>query len=83
MVLGLVFLFGLILGLMLMVSEDGVSFVFAKKLMCRLGLHKIKVRIGRLRINKYYCQYCKRPRKHPDLKIVDGGNKVSSSDFKF
>lgn len=83
MVLGLVFLFGIVLFFMLMASEDGISFALAKRLLCKMGLHKIRVRIGALRINKYYCQYCKRPRKHPRLKAIDGGSKISSSDYKF
>lgn len=78
---GMVFLIGLILGLMLIAFEDGKPFALYSKLKCKFGVHKNKVGFGNSKINKYYCQSCKTPRKHPQLKAIDGGNKIGN--FKF
>lgn len=84
--IGLAILFGIVLGVMLLAFEDGISMGLLKRILCRVGWHKIHNKIGQLKIHKYYCQRCKTPRKHPQLTAIDGGNKAiraSSSSFKF
>lgn len=77
-VVGLAAIFSIIMGLMLVAYEDGVSLSFYKKLRCKMGLHKRKV----FSMKKYYCQFCKQPRKHPNLKAIEGGNKMGLNEFK-
>lgn len=77
-----VMLFGLLMGILLVMYEDGVGMSLYKKLRCKLGKHKIKVKHGKLTINKYFCQYCKTPRKHPNLTAIDGGKKRLGGNFK-
>jgi len=72
---GLVAIFGIVFGLMIVAYDDESVVHFYKKLRCGLGLHKRRAR--------YYCQLCKKPRRHPPLKIIDGGNKMKSNTFKF
>lgn len=78
--LGTIFIFGLVFFLLLFAYEDGIPLY---KLRCKLGWHKIHGKIGKLKVHKYYCKYCKKPRKHPVLKMVDGGNKIGNDKFKF
>lgn len=72
-------LFGLVLGMILIAWEDGVRAGQWKKLRCKLGWHKTKV----YKVNKYFCQYCRKPRKKPPLKVVDGGKKFGNNKFTF
>lgn len=72
-------LFGIVFGIMLIAYEDNVPFALFKKLRCKTGFHKRSV----LRSKKYYCQFCKKPRKHPQLKVIDGNNKLRDNDYKF
>jgi hypothetical protein len=73
----------ILLTFLLIAFEDGVQFGLLKRLLCKMGVHRLKTKIGRLKINRYYCQNCKTPRKHPQLKIVEGGNKMGTNDHKF
>lgn len=81
--IGLTFIFAMVIGLFLIAYEDGIPFSLFKKLRCKLGLHKIRNKIGQLKINVYYCRFCKKPRKHPELKVLDGGKKVFDTKFRF
>jgi hypothetical protein len=81
--LGIAALVGIILGMILIAYEDGVQFARWKKLRCKLGWHSIHTKIGRLKVHKYYCNFCRKPRKHPELKVVDGGNKLGNNQYKF
>jgi len=65
----LVFICGLVLSLILVLIDEGTLVKLVNKLKCKLGHHKMAVKIGRSKIQKYRCEYCKEPRKH--LKIVD------------
>lgn len=75
-------IFGLIFGIMLVAYDDGDPFALFKRLRCKLGWHKIHNKIGRLRVHLYYCKFCKKPRKYPTLKIIDGGNKIGDNKSK-
>jgi hypothetical protein len=83
MILGLVLLFGIVMGLFMVAYEDNVPFALFKKLRCRVGLHKMTVKIGKFRTHKYYCKWCKKPRKHPPLKLIDGNNKTGNDRYRF
>ena len=74
---------GLFLGMVLIAYEDGFEFVLWKKLRCKVGLHKNNVVVGGIKIQKYFCQFRKKPRKYPDLKHVYGGKKFGNNKFKF
>jgi hypothetical protein len=76
------FLFGIIF-FFLLAYGDGNPFWIVKKMTCRLGMHKVYRKIGKLKIHRYYCEHCKKPRKHPELKIVDGGKKIGNNLFRF
>lgn len=76
--IGVVFLFGLVMGMFLIAYEDNVPCALFHKLGCIFGWHGIKHNKRR----KYYCKYCKKPRKHPKLKVVDGGTKIGDNPFK-
>lgn len=78
-VLGGIALVGIFLFALLMAYEDGIPLGFIYKLKCKFGLHKHK----NYKVNKYYCQSCKKPRSHPELKVLDGGNKLRHNIFKF
>jgi hypothetical protein len=69
---------GMILIPLIFAYDDGIRFALPKRLFCKLGFHKMKKR----RVHKYYCQYCKKPRKHPELKMLDGGNKIRDNQYK-
>jgi len=73
--------FGLIMGLGIIVFEDNIKFSLTNKLRCKIGKHRFKARFSK--INRYYCQNCGKPRQHPRLKIVDGGNKIKQDDYRF
>lgn len=76
-------MFGVVFGLMLLAFEDGIPFGLVKKIRCRFGWHQMRNKIGRLKVHRYYCKNCKKPRKHPSLKVIDGGRKISKDTFKF
>jgi hypothetical protein len=82
-VLGAVLFVGVFFGLIFIAYEDGIPITLIKKIKCHFGYHSIYVRFGKAKINKYYCLVCKKPRNHPGLKIVDGGNKMSNNKFEF
>ena len=63
--------------------DDGVPFALFRKTRCFLGWHKMEIVIKKNRILKYYCEFCKKPRKYPKLNIVDGGNKMGENKHKF
>ena len=69
-------LFGIVGGMILLAYEDGIPNGRLKKLLCRFGRHKMHVGFGKAKTAKYYCQYCKKPRSHPDMKVLDGGRKL-------
>jgi hypothetical protein len=69
--------------LMLMAYDDGKPFALFRRIKCKMGKHTTKVGFGFSKINKYYCQHCREPRKHPVLKVIEGGNKIGRNDFKF
>lgn len=73
-------LFGVVFGLLLIAYEDGKPFGLYRRIKCKFGKHTFRIGF-RNRTNKYFCQQCKVPRKHPALKAIDGGNKVNN--FKF
>lgn len=83
MVFRLFVVFLIIFVLMFVAFDDNVPFALFKKARCKLGWHKIHNKIGRLKVRKYYCKFCKKPREHPILKVVDGGNKMRDDKFKF
>jgi hypothetical protein len=83
MILGLILLFGMVMGLFMVAYEDNVPFALSKKLRCLIGWHKFRVKFGKLKIHKYYCKWCRKPRKHPPLKIIDGGNKIGYDRYKY
>lgn len=74
----------LLLGIMVVLIFDGGAEVSVfRKIQCWLGKHNVYRKRGKVTINKYYCKYCKKPRKHPQLKILDGGNKMGQNRTKF
>lgn len=81
--MGSIVLIGIVFGLMLLAYEDGVHFSLFRKLMCRFGWHRLFNSYGGMKIQKYYCQACGKGRKHPDLKVVDGGKKMGDNKFRF
>jgi hypothetical protein len=74
--------FGIILGLLLIAYENGISLGLLKKILCKLQIHNRKIRLNSETIRKYYCQWCGKARKHPPLKSIDGGKKWWDNDFK-
>lgn len=81
--MGSIVLIGIVFGFMLLAYEDGVRFSLFKKLMCQFGWHSLYNSYGGMKVQKYYCQVCGKGRKHPDLKVVDGGKKIGNNRFKF
>ena len=65
-------------GMLLIAHEDGIPFNSYRKIRCFIGWHK-RVIVG---IRKYYCLFCGKGRKHPKLKVVDGGNKMRDNTFR-
>lgn len=80
-ILGLAAIFGILIGMMLIAYEDGVHCSRWKKIRCKMGWHKIRFKLYGMRINKYYCEYCKVPRKHPVLRVIEGGRKFGNNKF--
>lgn len=78
-VLEIVAFFSIVLGLLLLAYEDGVPFGLIKRIRCKFGWHKRYKK----KAPRYYCGFCKEPKKHPELKVIDGGNKMGHSGFKF
>lgn len=76
-------LFGIVGGMILIAYEDSVPQGRLKKILCRIGLHKMHEKIGKMKIAKYYCKRCKKPRAHPALKVIDGGNKIRNNNYRF
>ena len=72
MIIGLIILFGLVFGLILIAYEDGLPFGLFYKIRCKIGKCRYYIVVGKTKINKYYCIICRKPRKFPDLKVVDG-----------
>lgn len=66
---------GLILFSALLFYEDGKSFGLFRRICCKLNYHKTHNKVGKTKIHKYYCQNCKIPRKHPELRMIQGGNR--------
>ena len=44
-------------------------------LKCKLGIHKRTVKVLKIVVHKYYCIYCKEPKKGSKLTIIEGGRK--------
>jgi hypothetical protein len=75
-------LFGFIFGLMLMAFDDSKPFALYRRFKCKSGKHTFIV--GHYtKVNKYFCLHCKSPRKHPQLRVLDGGKKDLDIKFKF
>lgn len=81
-IFGLIFLFGSVFGLMLIAYEDHLPFALYRRLRCKFGRHQYYRKVWVTKINVYYCKFCKKPRKHPPLKIVDGGKKIGNNKFR-
>jgi hypothetical protein len=79
----LIGLFGMVFGVLLIAYEDGVPMNRWRKLRCGIGWHKMAIRYGGAKIHKFYCQFCRKPRKHPPLKVIDGGNKFKDNKYTF
>lgn len=79
--MGLCLLITIVVCLMLIAYEDGIPFSLLNKLKCKLGYHNVYNRFRK--INIYYCKFCKKPRKHPELKVLDGGRKIGDNKFRF
>lgn len=80
---GLSALTGLVFGMILLAYEDDVPMGRLKKLLCLFNRHKFHLRVGKVKNHKYYCMWCKKPRKHPELKVIDGGNKMGNNKYNF
>lgn len=76
-------LFIFIFVLFLVAYEDNVPFALLKKILCKMGFHKRKMKIEGSKTRKYYCQWCGEPRKHPKLEAIDGGIKQWDNYFKY
>lgn len=83
MILGAAFLFGIVLAVMLMAYEDGVSFGLLRRLSCKFDRHTHFYRVDKITMQRYFCKFCRKPRKHPPLKVIDGGKKFRDNGFKF
>jgi hypothetical protein len=75
--------FGIVIGMILISYEDGIPMARWKKLRCKLNWHERHLKVGKTKVQKYYCSFCKKPRKHPPMKIVDGGNKMGNNKYNF
>lgn len=76
-------LLAFVLFFILIAFEDGVAFGLIRKMFCRLNRHKFHKKINRVKVKKYYCQYCKKEIDHPKLKMISGGNLIKENKFKF
>ena len=79
----LLFVVSFSLALMFISFTDGDPLYLYKKIRCRFGMHKVHRKVGKKKTNKYYCKFCKNPRKHPKLKLLDGGRKLGNNKFRF
>jgi len=52
------------------------------KLKCKIGIHRRVCKRLNKRVKTYHCVVCSKTKKHPDLKVVDGGKKDPSIIFK-
>lgn len=66
---------------MLIAYEDSILFDMLDWVKCKIGKHKEYIYFGGLKVKKYYCLLCGKPRKHPELKVVDGNRK--NNKFRF
>ena len=76
-------LVGIILGFFMIAYEDDIIIKLFKTLKCKIGYHNTLLKFGKAKINKYYCVVCRKPRSHPGLKVIEGGNKVGTNRFDF
>jgi hypothetical protein len=74
---------GVIGGIMLCAYEDGKPFGLYRRLCCKVGKHRRKVKIGTVKVAKYFCPDCKKARKHPQLQVLNGGTRSQISKNKF
>lgn len=57
---------------------------YVHKVLCKFGIHKMTRKIGGvIKVRTYYCVYCKKPRNHPKLKVVEGDSKLWKNKYKF
>jgi len=73
--------FGAIWGLIAITVADWSDIKFYQKMKCKWGKHAFTSGLF-IKKSRYYCQVCRVPRKHPDLKPIEGG-KVRFGNFKF
>jgi hypothetical protein len=66
-------LLGVIGGIILSAYEDGKPHGLYRRLRCKAGKHRKRVKIGKLKVAKYFCPDCGCPRQHPQLKVLKGG----------
>lgn len=59
----------------LVARQVEIQFRPFSQLKCKLGFHKREIR-------QYRCVYCKKPKKHPHLKYVEGGKKDLGIKFR-
>lgn len=76
-------LMAIIIFVILIAYNDGVSFGLIRKIMCKFDRHTTYRWINFKKKQTYYCQVCKKPRTHPLLKVVDGKDKKSDNHYKF
>lgn len=72
---------GILIGVLLIIFEDARPSHILQKMRCKRGKHVLKTGFYK-NINRYFCTYCKAPRQHPSLKIIDGGKKDIDISFK-
>lgn len=75
-------LVGVVFGLILIAYDDGVQFGLYKKIRCKMGKHTHKAGFFK-HVNIYYCKICKAPRKHPQLRAIQGGKIDLDIKFRF
>lgn len=63
--------FGLLMGLLLILADEGIFTIAIKKIKCKLGWHETYIKTGEKKVKKYRCQLCKKTEKYPKLKVVD------------
>jgi len=81
MIFGLVFLFGIVFGLILVAYDDGLPLGLYRRIQCKLGNCRYYIKVGKTKINKYYCIICRKPRSFPVLKVVDD-DKMGDNKFR-
>jgi hypothetical protein len=71
-VIALVFPLGFIFALLLIAYDEGRLTRWFFLFKCKSGRHKFtRGFLGKTKT--YYCERCRKPRRHPMLKVVDGG----------